>query len=364
MGRATRKREAQDLSRVHAFDETLRRPRAKEVICYGQIAAEVFRGHEHRATTTARWAPVLKSKDRRRLTLAAARHFFARYPVPYHLERIWSAEERLSDGEKARRRAWYVTVAGGGSLHKEHTRDFFTRSETHTFLTVPGRLTFVEALWYAVASSYTENHGLRLRICRSKIARTEVTPFWKDVARFFCVNDAPIQEINDICDYLQDRLARDAGYSLKGRTLWSLRSQMRQWHADLARIKRHGHGVWDGLDLPDWTWCADETAPPHKKVVWMARQIKTGKDLAQEGNAMRHCVYTYKRICMQGTGSIWSLRRSLHCRDARVLTIEVQNENRQIVQIRGLANRGATSEEMHVVWHWARESGLAFYRHA
>jgi hypothetical protein len=294
----------------------------------------------------------MKTKDPGRLALAIVRHVFAAFPVPAHLESVWLGFERLDPTELELRRNWYLDVAQGRSLYKCRTKGILTKLETHRFLNPGARLGFSEALWYAVARSYTENLGDALRIASSKVARNDVNPFWRDVARFFCANPISLTEINDICDFLEDRLRENERYSLSGRTLNSLRAQMTRWHRDLALVRRIGGGSWPGSPLPDWTWKETHDDQPKKNVRWTVTQIKTGDALAEEGRQMRHCVYSYKQLCLSGRRSIWSLEAHGHGRPKRVLTMEMTSEN-EVIQARGFANRSASSAELSVLRRWA-----------
>ena len=67
--------------------------------------------------------------------------------------------------------------------------------------------------------------GKAFRVARSKIALTARSQiaFWRDAARLFATQAARSQEIDDLADYLAARVRADAAYSLKGRTLVSLR---------------------------------------------------------------------------------------------------------------------------------------------
>lgn len=346
-------RQEAERARAAAYDATLRKPRAETRLDTGAIARVVVSGlRERMLRDPATWPGRIKSKDPGKVALAIARHAFARYPVPAHLERIWLGLDGLSPKEAGRRKLWYVDVAQGGSLYKLHTRDLLSRRETHVFLDPPARLGFEAALWHAVARTYTEDPGVALRIARSRIATKRLTPFWRDVARFFAVNPAPLNVMDDLCDFLAARHAEQAGFSLKGRTLGSVVALMEAWHRDLARIRRVGEGSWAGSPLPDWEHAIRPADAPHKAVTWSVRQIRTGRDLAEEGNRMRHCVYTYREACMSGRCSIWALRATTWEGERRHLTIEL-DARRRVVQIRGLANRLAKPVELDVLRRWA-----------
>lgn len=321
------------------------------------------------------WRPRLKTRDGARLRLAAARHLFALYPVPAHLEAIWLDEMELDRHEVGLRKSWYATVARGSSLYKAGADQWLSRREVHVFLNPPGDLSFDEALWQAVARSYTDNVGLALRIARSKIARAsrQQFAFWREVARFFCGEPATLEEIDDLCDYLAARRDANVGYSLKGRTLVSLQRQMREWHRDLAAVARieaarrrafragskgqEDTGRWQGSPLIDWSWQPTAKEARSRREEYVMTQLVTAAELVAEGRAMHHCVSTYARECLAGQASIWSLRRRNAGRFERLLTIELDRLNR-VVQVRGFANRVATPEERQVVGRWAKARGV------
>lgn len=87
-----------------------------------------------------------------------------------------------------------------------------------------------------------------------------------------------------------------------------------------------------------------------------------------EGREMRHCVFTYASGCLNGTTSIWSLRvrPENDSKTRRLLTVEVNNSRRAIVQVRGKANqtlgawRGKPRMQMagEILRRWAREQRL------
>jgi hypothetical protein len=186
------------------------------------------------------WRPQLKTRDPARLKLAAARYLFARYPVPAPLEHIWSGPAGLGASEVKERKRWYLVAAQGGSLYKECAKELLSRMEVHAFLHPPVALSFEAAFWQAIARSYTDDVGVALRIARSKIAMVPHTrkglDFWREAARFFCVHPLPLEEIDDLCDYLAARWRADRRYSLKGRTPASLHRQMRDWHREQAQL--------------------------------------------------------------------------------------------------------------------------------
>ncbi len=365
--------------RIQIYDATLarvvRRPRpAPDFRKAIEDAERGFAGEVVRDPDS--WRPQMKTRDAARLRLAAARHLFALYPVAPMLEHVWIDDVGLGAKEVRLRRHWYVVAARGGSLYKAGASEWLTRKEVHAFLNPPAGLGFDGAIWQAIARSYTSDPGVAMCIARSKIARApraEIN-FWREVARFFCANPAPVETIDDLCDYLAECRRGDAGYSLEGRTLASLNRRMHEWHRDIAAIerieairrRRNGRGTtavasdaaWPGLPLADWEWVPSAKEAKAKGERFVVRQLTQAEDLVMESRAMRHCVSAYAAKCIAGHASIWSLRRCTKDGIDRLLTIEV-NEQRRAVQVRGFANRLAHADERNVLERWAKARAIA-----
>jgi hypothetical protein len=338
------------------------------------------------------WRPQMKTRDPARLRLAAARHLFARFAVPAMLEDIWFDTTGLAADEVQLRKRWYVVAAGGGSLYKEVASRWLTRKEVHTFLNPPPGLDFNQAFWHAIARPCVAEASHALGIARSKIARTPRSEiaFWRKVVRFFGANPAPVETIDDLCDYLADCRRRDPAYSVEGRTLASLARRMHEWHRDIAAIERieafrqrvasragqaaqagragrarlgsagaaADRVVWAGSPLADWEWTPSAKDATVKGERFVIRQLRQAEDLVMESRAMRHCVSSYAAKCIAGHASIWSLRRCTKTGIDRLLTIEV-DEQRRAIQVRGFANRLAQPHERKVLERWAQARGVA-----
>jgi PcfJ-like protein len=251
-----------------------------------------------------------------------------------------------------------------------------TRKEVHAFLNPSVGLGFDESFWEAIARSYASDAAMALRIARSKIARAPraEVDFWRGVVRFFCANPAPVETIDDLCDYLAECRRRDPHYSLEGRTLPALTRRMHEWHHDIAAIerieamRRRAHrrsgqtcaadAAWAGSALADWEWMPSAKDAKAKGERFVVRQLKQAEDLVMESRALHHCVSTYASKCIAGHASIWSLRRCTKDRIDRLLTIEVDRQH-QAVQVRGLANRLAQPDERNVLERWAKARGVA-----
>jgi hypothetical protein len=380
MKRSTiQRRQDAERERIELCDAALRRVvrRARPTPDFSKAIEEAGRGFEGVVVREPQsWHPQMKTRDAARLRLAAARHLFALYPVPATLERIWIDDTGLSADEVRLRRQWYVTAARGGSLYKAGASTWLTRKEVHAFLHPSVGLGFEEAFWEAIARSCAGDAAMALRIARSKIARVPrgEIDFWRGVVRFFCANPAPVETIDDLCDYLAECRRNDPHYSLEGRTLPALTRRMHEWHRDIAAIERieamrrraHGRGAhtwaadaaWSGSPLADWEWVPSSKDAKARGERFVVRQLKQAEDLVMESRAMRHCVSTYAGKCIAGKASIWSLRRCTKDRIDRLLTIEVDQQGRA-AQVRGLANRLAQEDERNVLERWAKARGIA-----
>jgi len=369
------RRQEAERERIANYEATLRRVSAgvRPAPDFAAAMDEAGRGFADRIVRSGDgWQPKLKTRNAGRLQLAAARHLFALYPVPAPLERIWLDTEGLEAEEIELRKRWYIVAARGGSLWREAAREWLTRAEAHAFLNAPGDLSFEQACWHAIARSYTQDAGTALRIARSRIARSPRAEigFWREAARFFCANLAPLEAIDDFCDFLADRHARDARWSLKGRTLTSLTRLSREWHRDVAAVARieaarrrlvRNAGAapepsrWAGASIANWSW--QPSGKERARETYSVIQLASAEDLVAESRAMHHCVWTYAGKCISGHASIWSLRRNGPGGADRLLTIEL-DRRLKAVQVRGFGNRLARADEKNVLERWAKARGV------
>ncbi|RLP25345.1 PcfJ domain-containing protein [Mesorhizobium sp. YM1C-6-2] len=370
-----RRRQEAERQRDNAYEITLRRvfAAARPAPDFGRALDEARAGLAGQAIRDgAMWRPKLKTRDPGRLRLAAARHLYARYPVGTHLEVIWMSDDGIDPAEQRLRRRWYATVARGDSLYKAGASEWMSRKEVHAFLNAPDGLDFEQAFWFAIARGMGAD-ATAFRVARSKIAftpRSQIN-FWRDAARLFTSQAAGTEEIDDLADYLAARLRADASYSLKGRTLASLRRASDEWHRDVAAIARIEAmqrrqtafasqvpvGRWAGAGLPDWSWRPPGEEAKARREEYAMVQLTSASDLVAESRAMHHCVWTYAEKCIAGYASIWSLRLKSGKSVSRLLTVELDRRHRA-VQVRGFGNRVATSEENRVLDRWAKANGV------
>ena len=344
MGKATKEkqRKAEEISASFQKSFVENSKLAAQVAPDEPIVNE-FSGYESQFTRDPMlFVPRTRSRSRPKRVLEMARFLFGLYRVPHVLEKVWSEyvidkSDRDYRHELARRRPyanpaqrapsfnpntrttnfrdWYVCVATGGSLYKKHTRNTLTKKETHLFLSAPQDIDLCQSVIFAVASATGASRGDAHRLAKSKISEKPFGEFWFECVRFFCLKDhmpQSIAQINDLVDFAATQKTENANYRLLGssQSLVALLRRMEEWHRALARTKDLSGLEWAGVDIHDYKLeqkDKDEQNPP---VIWNFHQITSGKELAQEGAAMRHCVLGYKTSCARGDCSIWSLTKT------------------------------------------------------
>ena len=381
MGKRIRAREAQRRRDDNVVRAVLKshsekvgpRTRAYAPDCFDEFdyqyrkKVDALRGYTLRPPTD--WRCRIKSKSEEKRFLDLVRFSFARYRVPAHLEHVWIDDDfggpTMPDPVTARGvegpdlLRWYLVAAQGGSLYKQEAHPWLSKQECHHFLNAPADVSYVRrAMWYAIARAQSDRKAAALNVAHSRIGCYPIAwSWWKEVARFFARNPTTVDEIDDLADFLFVAKQEDAVFTLKGRTLATLRRRMEDWHRALRKSQAIGGGAWAGSPLPDIDY---EVGKAHHRAIWRFRQIKTGNDLYQEGQQMHHCVSTYKGRCMSGDISIWSLSYEFPIgRAHRGVTMEVRSDG-MIAQCRGFANRLPYPNEVAMVKRWARDYDLTW----
>lgn len=303
-----------------------------------------------------------KSKIREKQLKELVRYVFHKYTVPEFMFDIWVSKNTNNIRRQFDFKQWYICVAKGGSLYKEFAKDLLTKKETHLFLNCSHTVSIEEAVVYSIAKAEGVSDGIALRIAKTKINDKEITDYWKDNIRWFAKNTPEsIKVVNDLVDYLVAKKLESPNFTLMGAgfTLVSLLKKMHDWHYDLRRLKAIGEANWEGHPINDSKYTYIDQY--NVEYAWNFYQIKSAKELQEEGNSQRHCVLSYKDSCIKGICSIWSLKLGFlddtKKQSKRKLTIEVRNDGR-IVQIRGLANRSIKNDEKNIVDKWAKDNGL------
>lgn len=305
------------------------------------------------------WEP--HGKSAMALFRSLANHVLAKYPTPPFL---WQA---FFDSENA---AVLIPlaeiVAKGGSLHKynaETLKLVLTRKMCHDFLKTSSDLTVLQGLRYAQVRGFGGDARLARAICSWRLGREILSvaaeQFWATVMQWFAAQTMfdPAQ-VESLCDYLYFKRNEEAAFSMKGRTALALLRDKDQWHADLARVRLANHKGAQVYKPSGFVGAEYDFSRDDHREVWRVFEILTAKDLHAEGRRMGHCVFSYARMIESGNTSIWALTKEDFEGNWAMLTLEVHNRNKQIVQARGRFNRRVTTRENEILYRWCAQSGL------
>ena len=263
---------------------------------------------------------------------------------------------------------WLNELIRGGNL--VYTKDLpFTVSKklAHVFNTLPGTFddssiqgTVTEGLIKTALFEHTMDLNYVLYVHRF-IRNVNESEFWIKTAMFLHrqglrVETGGIGELFDYIRYQVFTLNRTIDFSKK--KLRNLQQDVEAWHAELNNARRYGH---QGLvKLPDYgiTTYSHEKQGKH----YIIKQLKTNKELIEEGAALKHCVGLYTSHCLQNGSFIFSLRElrvneQEETEEIRCVTIEL-NRNR-IIQKKGQYNRSCKAIELAIISAWMREFKIA-----
>jgi hypothetical protein len=310
------------------------------------------------------WVP--KSHNRSRQLSELVHYLYVQYPMP----RFFDSAFMLRD---VRYMAWFVHIAQGKSVRKFKEMPIpMTAKMAHIFLQAPPQYSVIEALRYAQILANGGDEYLAYSILGSRMVEDfENNAFWETVLRFF-INNPMLDkvEVLPLIDYIHHvkfGVQSAPDFSMKGRTVTALLRQMTDWHNQVNRLNRNGKfdanaTKWTPVPISNFEHAEGTTEA--KRKVYSIYQLTTAKALQTEGAALSHCVYSYTRSCMSGKTSIWSFAEEVQDNVTRLLTLEMNNTERMIVQIRGKYNRYPTEQEMKVVDRWAAREYVKISRWA
>ena len=372
MGKSTKRKQEEVLAQQPDYTNIFLTAKTTHILKEAAIASydpmTVIRGYEEFAVRPLdKFVPRTRSLNHFTRIKELVRYAFNKYTPPAFLYTVWDDGQQHGTyrtnntkydylfGLREDFHLWYIALAQGKSLYKECTMGLLTKRETFYFSTCPYIISIPEAVWYSVVRCMDEKQpiGLVRKIAASKIHERPVDDFWRGVARWFIANETSIKNMNDLLDYISLRHHERPDWYIKDQTLNNLQRAMASWHRELYRMTTMSakYTKWDGFDLDD---SEIERGQGRKKVIWRFHQIKTGKELAEEGNKQHHCVSSYGHYCVKGECFIWSLTREENGLKERALTIEQRDE--VIVQARGYSNRLPRAEELSVLREWAAKN--------
>ncbi|PQO44473.1 PcfJ domain-containing protein [Blastopirellula marina] len=299
------------------------------------------------------------------------RHLFQRYPVPDFVSNSWFA--RFPEPWY---RPLYLHMAEGRGIRQFADRPSIPLSPkaARHYLNAPADLDPIEAQrWAQIVALGGAKAMARKLVCYTVLGEcSSDEPFWGSVLRFLVANSPLLHDEEvQIVDFINGQRFRPGheawgrgggmeplqpNFSMKGRTLRSMRRYMIHWREELLRKRPE-------LAIQTSRWPHTEIAPMvHRQggSKWMLFELVSDRALLLEGAAMRHCVKDYLDECVSGRSSIWSLRVNRGPKSERMATIEVSPKTKRIVQAQGKCNSSPTPEAWQVLENWAEREGLEF----
>ncbi len=305
---------------------------------------------------------------------ALTRHLLARYDVPTFLNSAWL--EGLTP-RGVIHQGWFLLVGQGRNIRTARGLPIpLTKKQAHLYLGAPDDFDAVSALrWAQVRDLGGDERLVRSILGTQAGADFAHDDFWTTVFRWLI--DQPLLDPahhGPLIDYLADqryvasvpnseahlpgrplRVPPQPGLTMKGRNPVTLLRAVEQWHRRLGRERNARVTCWPPAGF----------APFHRvegqgetRRVFTITELLTASALLEEGRAMSHCVGTYGESCASGRVSIWSLRvTDAWGQEERLLTLEVTNLNRQILQARRRHNKLPSPRELTLLKRWSDAGG-------
>jgi hypothetical protein len=288
--------------------------------------------------------------------LHLVKHLFEYYPTPSNLLSAWTGS--VVDT----RYKWilfYLVLSQGGSLRKaaQHFKWTISKRFTHHLLDAPTNLLPVHAAIFAHIQCLGGT-GLEFeRISRSrafiedpteKPGRETYTQFWNGTIRWLVRyrTEFTEDEVDQVLDWSMHMYTEnnwgDHPFSWNGRTPGRVLEASIQYHEAISipqsELSWKGHG---------WDWVIKDDDDEY----WSFLELISGKELSEESKALQHCVSGYADRCFLGNSAIVSMTN----RGVHIVTIEIEPQTKEIVQVRGYKNRAAGVTERMIIDMWRRE---------
>lgn len=234
-----------------------------------------------------------------------------------------------------------------------------TKKMCHAFLQTTAKHTLISAVRHCQVKAY----GGDERLAEAMLATRDlgaVNPReedWDKVIQWTCNQGMlAIDQIGPMFDWIAWQMAEHPTFSMKGRTGVSVLRAVEEWHGNLAKDRALNGEKFHPSGFSPWF---------HEREVELQggasyfekhciTEVLSSKELANEGRVLCHCVSTYAPYVRNGKTSIWSYKVD----GSRALTIELDNRNRRVVQVRGGYNSKPTDSQLGWVRRWMATNNL------
>jgi hypothetical protein len=318
------------------------------------------------------WEP--RSHNAYRQFQSLVRHLTAHYDVPTFLNTAWL--EGLTPKGVVQQR-WFLHVAQGQNIRTADGLPIpLTKKQAHLYLEAPDDFDVLSAFRWAQILDLGGDERLVRSVLATRIG-TEFghDEFWVTVFRWL-VAQPMLDAVHHgpVIDYLNDRrfvasvpnpdatqpgqpllVPPQPNLTMKGRDPEELLRSVARWHRLLNRQKTGKVAFWEPSGIPPFR---QEEGMVENRRVFTITELLCSRELNEEGRAMSHCVGSYSGSCSSGRVSIWSLRSIDGLgQETRLLTLEISNQNRQVVQARQKYNKLPSPKEISILNRWGVVGG-------
>lgn len=247
---------------------------------------------------------------------------------------------------------FFIDIANGTSIYKTYTKNFLTKNETHFLFNTNEYFTLEENLMFMLLKDLKINKSLKEKIIKSKFIRY-ISYIYKNYNKIELKisvealkilfnlaeknkDDFTFELLEELYDFLIHN--NDIFSTLKGRSLNTLIQLNNEWHIEQIKNKTDSKLIWE-KNYNDFDFIEDEI------VKAQFFELTSSKQLLNEGKSQHHCVGSYASSCKSGYSSIFATM--IHYEKGP--TIEINNRNRTIVQIKRRFNAKPTSLDMKYI---------------
>jgi hypothetical protein len=306
----------------------------------------------------------LKSHNTDKQIIGLVRHLFTKYTVPAFFDKVWYLDNITHQ-------KWFIHVGIGNNIRKvEYLPIALTKKEAHFMMQAPRDFDIFGAIRYGQVLNIGGNEMFVRQVLRTRMGQDfSNNEFWLSVFRWFLQN--PMLDSHhyaSIIDYIFNQkyvaskldesgrmISPQPNLSMKDREPEILLRQVEAWHRRLGKENKGPQEQWRSSGFAG---LYHETGKDEDKVVYTIREICTKAELTTEGRTMHHCVVSYSMSCARGRSSIWTLEETTIDGIKKLLTVEVNNQTRTIVQARGKYNSKPSVSEMRFLHLWSTKAGL------
>ncbi|MFN8673798.1 MAG: PcfJ domain-containing protein [Candidatus Sericytochromatia bacterium] len=301
------------------------------------------------------WKPKVKGIEN--IFYSLIEHLLVKYKIPRFFYSVFYYEVNRKNNHDLN---LFYKLATGESLFDLSKSNYFNaklnRKMCHLLMKKNENLSIYQATRYAQLKIF----GADKKIINAVLNHDISTDFYKEEDFIFTLlewlakqKDVLHKDISDLIDYFLFKYRENKDFSMKGRTLKPSLELVKKWKVEENYKSDTINYIPSGFK--DFSLNTNKIVfQSYQEDFWKIEEILSSEKLLEEGRKMHHCVFTYSDEIESRETSIWSVKQN----KKRLLTIEVNNESKRILQIKGKFNRLPDKDETEIVKNWAIENNL------